>query len=55
MSFTFEQIEEARSLVAKEYSYIGTLTEGYRIHIDNLIPYTEALMRIRKLNAIIRS
>jgi hypothetical protein len=53
--FSFEQIEEARSLIAKEYTYIGGLTKNYRIHVDNLIPYTEALMRIRKLNAIIRS
>jgi len=53
--YSFEQIEEAKSLIAKEYSFIGSLTKNYRINVNDLIPYTESLDRIRKLNTIIHS
>lgn len=51
--FSFEQIEEARSLLTKEYSFIGNLTKDYRINVNDLIPYTESMDRIRELRKII--
>ena len=53
--FTFEQIEEARSLLAKEYSFIENLTKDYRINVNDLTSYTDSLDRIRELRKVINS
>ena len=55
MPFTFEEIEAARSQIKEEYSFIDRLSQGYRIHVNDLVDYVSALDRIRKLNTIIRS
>ncbi len=53
--FSFEQIEAARSQLAKEYSFVGNLTKDYRINVKDLIPYTDAMDRIRELRKVINS
>lgn len=53
--FSFEQIEEARSLLAKEYYFIGNLTKDYRISVNDLILYADAMDRIRELRKVINS